>query len=201
MDAPYLRLAAALRQRIHEGEWLPGRRIPSARSLTAEYEIGPGAVHLAIAALKREGLIEGRRGARLTVAYAPAVRTLMDADAAWSYETGDVTGGSCAATASLAARLGVSEGSRVRWERAECLDPDGRPAMLLSSWWHGRRRRHRRVVCEVRTHSMTAEEASALGLAAGTSALLVERTRLDADGRPVQVSDLVLPADRWRVVL
>jgi GntR family transcriptional regulator len=201
VDAPHQRLAAELRRLVLEGAYPPGSTFPSHRRLAAEYGVGLGAVHLAVAVLRRAGLVEGRPGARLTVAYAPAVRTLTDPDAPWPHEVGEVERGTCPATAALAARLAAPEGTRLHWVREERLDPDGRPAMLLTAWWRGRERRHVRSVSEVHTHLMTVDEASALGLAAGTAALLVERTRLDVGGRPAQASNLVLPADRWRVVL
>lgn len=201
MDAQHRRLAADLRRRIEDGTYPPGSVFPSYRQLAVQYEVGLGAAYDAVALLRSEGLLVGRPRTRLAVAYPPAVRTLTDPDAAWPYETGEVESGTCPASAALAARLQVPEGARLRWVREERLDPDGRPAMLLTAWWRGRQRRHVRAVSEVHTHLMAPLEAAALGLAPDTAALLVERTRLDSGGRPVQVSDLVLPADRWRVVL
>jgi len=202
MDAPYQRLAVKLRRRIADGEWPPGARIPSARALADEYHVGRGVVQLAIGTLKREGVLEGVPGSRLTVAYSPAVRTLTSPDDPWPHGIGDVERGTCRATPDLAQRLLVPERTTLYWERAELLDPDGRPAMLVTTWRRGTAvRPHTAVRCELRSHQMTAVEAAALGLAAGTPALLVERTRLKAGGRPVQTADLVLPADRWRVSL
>jgi len=201
VEAPYQRLATELRRRIDAAEWPPGARFPSIAALSAEYGVDRGIVQRALGVLRRAGLLEGRPGARLTVAYPAAVRTLTDPDAPWPYRLGDVARGAVRATEELAARLGLERRLLLHWERAELLDPDGRPAMLLTCWWRGAARAHTAVRCELRPHQMTTTEAAALGLAAGMPALLVERTRVDAAGRPVQTADLVLPADRWRVSL
>lgn len=212
MDAPYQRLAAALRDRIESGEWPPGCYFPSTQDLVAEYHLGRGTVQLAIGALRREGLLEGRPGARLTVAYAAAMRTLTDADLDLvtllpsgdrpPFRLGDVERGTMRPTPELKARLRVGERARLHRVRAEVLDPDGRPAMLLTTWQRGcTPRGYVGTVCELRPHHLSASEAKTLGLAVGASALLVERSRLDGSGSPVQTADLVLPADRWRVCL
>lgn len=200
MGAPYQRLAAELRHLITAGDWPPGTRIPSARALQDEYGVGRGVVERAIMQLKREGLLEGIPGARLRVAYPPAPRTLVAPDADWPYGRGDVEVGRGVAGAELAARLGCGPRVRVVRRRVECLDPGGRPAMLVTTWQRTVRPVwHEAVRCEVRPHQLTAVEAAALGLATGAPALLVERTRYGPDGVPVQTADLVLPADRWRI--
>lgn len=202
MDAPHQRLAADLRRRLERGQPLPGERFPSTAELAARHGVTRGTAQLALAILRRQGLLEGRPGARLTVAYAPAVRTLVDPDAPWPHGTGDRERGTCRLTPELQARLQAPARVRLHWERVELLDPDGRPAILLTTWRRGSEPRdYASVVCELRPHAMDREEAAALGLALGTPALLVERTRLDGDALPVQTADLVLPADRWRVLL
>lgn len=202
VDAPHRRLAATLRQHIADGTYPPGSRFPSHRQIAEEHGVGVGAAYQAVAVLRRERLLDGRPGARLTVAYPAAVRTLTDPDAPWPHGVGDVERGTAQASDELRDRLGLARRVTVRWERAELLDPDGRPALLVTRWWRGAEPRpHVAVRCELRPHAMTAGEAAALGLAVGTAALLVERTRVDAAGRPVETADLVLPADRWRVSL
>lgn len=197
---PYQRIAADLRRRIRSGAWSPGAPLPSWRQLQAHYGVGQGAVRLAMDVLRAEGLVEGSQRARLWVAYPPAVRTLTDPDAEWPWgQRGEGETGACRADDELAVRLGEPFGARLHWERYELLDPGGRPAMVITTWWRGVARRHVNVQCEVRPHILTAEEGRLLGLARGTAALLLERTRLSAAGGPVQAADLVLPADRWRV--
>ena len=202
MDAPHKRLAAVLRQRIADGSYPLGSTFPSHRSIAAEYDVGVGAAYQAVAILRAEGLLAGQPRKRLHVAYAPAVRTLTDPDAAWPHGQGDAETGASRAGVDLAARLQVAEGTRLQWTRTEYLDPDGRPAMLLTAWRRsGATRRHASARSEARTHRLTASESSLLGLATGTAAYLLERTRYNAEGHPVEVADIVLPADRWRIAL
>jgi GntR family transcriptional regulator len=201
--APYQRVVAEIRQRIASGEWPPGYRIPSRAHLAEDFHVSDASARRGMAVLRNSGELEGTQRSRLFVAHPPAVRTLIEADADWPYLTGDGGGtGSCTASPDLAQRLGVKAGRRLRWERIECLDPDSRPSHLVTSWWVG----HRvgawvtsEAVAEL--HQLTSEEATNLGLVAGVPAWLIQRTRYDVTGRPVETADLVLPADRWRVRL
>lgn len=43
------------------------------------------------------------------------------------------------------------------------------------------------------------EQAHLLGAAVGSRATLIERTHYDTDGRPVETSDILVPADRWDI--
>lgn len=201
-DAPlHQQLAAQLRQRILDGTYPPGSRFPSYRSLAAEFGIGHGATYDAVQLLRTERLLEGEPRRRLTVAHPVGMRTLADPDADWPHSHGDIERTTVRASEQLAVRLGIPPRSGVRRERVELLDPDGRPAMLVTSWRRGRTRPHVSYRASARTHEMTADESAALGLTTGTLALLVERTRFDAAGSIVEVADLVLPADRWTVGL
>lgn len=202
MGAPYLRLVAELRQRITSGQWPPGSQIPSSSILQHQYRLGRGTVDHAIATLRREGVLEGQRGARLFVAYPPAVRTLTDPDADWPHGIGDTESGTCRPSPELQERLHITYRARLRWTRTELLDPDGHPALLVTTWQRGARtRRYSSVRCEVRPHTLTVDEAGLLGLATGSPAFLLERTRFDEASEPVQVADLILPADRWHIAL
>lgn len=196
---PYERVAAALRRSITSGAWPPGYRLPSWRQLAVQHDVGQGAIRLAIQQLRAEGLVEGVQRARLTVAYSPAVRTLTDPDADWPYGRGDAEHSTVRAGDDLALRLKVQPRAVLQRERVELLDPDGRPAMLVTAWRKGALRPHADRRCTLRAHVLERAEAALLGLAPGIPALLIARTRLDAAGRPVQTADLVLPADRWRV--
>lgn len=201
MDAPHKRLAAVLRQRIVAGFYPPGSVFPSHRNIAEEYEVGLGAAYLAVALLRSEGLLEGEPRRRLTVAHPVAVRTLTDPDAEWPHGRGDTEKAAVRASADLAARLEIPERSRVQRERVELLDPDDRPAMVVTTWHRGRRRRHASWRCTVRLRPMEKSDADLLGLAVGTPALVIQRTRLDPEERPVEVADIVLPADRWEIAL
>ncbi|MFI8942789.1 GntR family transcriptional regulator [Streptomyces syringium] len=200
MAVPYQRLAARLRQLIKAGDWPPGYRIPSHAQLQAEHGVGRGVVEHAIAQLRQEGLLEGVRRARPTVAYPPAVRTLVDPDAEWPMPP---DARQCdtrpAADEDLAGRLGVPVGTRLTSRAVELVDPCGVTVGLCTTWRRGRLRAHAAVRCEVAPHAITAAEAELTGLVAGAPAFLVQRVRYGIDGSPVEIADLVLPSDRWRI--
>jgi DNA-binding GntR family transcriptional regulator len=199
MDAPHRRLAAALRQRIVNGAYPPGSVFPSVRTIAAQFDTGLGAAYQAVALLRSEGLLEGEPRRRLTVAHPVGVRTLADPDAEWPHGRGDTERTSVRADADLAVRLDVPLRTSLRRERVELLDPDGRPAMVATTWRRGAARTHTSCRFTVQAQPMGRADADLLGLAVGMPALVVQRTRYDAEGRPVEVADVVLPADRWRV--
>lgn len=201
-EAPYQRLAARLRRRIEAGDWPPGHRIPSHAQLQHEHHVGRGVVEHAIAQLRREGLLEGVRRARPTVAYPPAVRTLLDPDADWPPSRDARTRESrVAVSVDLAQRLDVPPGTRVTRVETELVDAGGVTVGSCTTWRRGRRRPHATFHCEVHPHEISPAQAELTGLAAGAPAWLLQRTRLDAAGVPVEASDIVLPSDRWRLAL
>ncbi|MGW2010818.1 GntR family transcriptional regulator [Streptomyces nigrescens] len=198
-EARYRHIAADIRARISAGEWAPGSRIPSRRTLALTYGVHHETVRLAMELLRSEGLLEGRPKARLWVASQSAPRTLLDPDAPWPYCQGDVITGTVEASADLASRLRIKAGTRVRYRSVERLDPDGRPAMAVTTWRHGPSQDHATCRCTASVRPMTRVDADLLGLAAGALALHVERTRLNAGGGVTETADLVLPADRWSI--
>ncbi|MGA5869237.1 UTRA domain-containing protein [Streptomyces cinereoruber] len=193
------RLAAQLLQRIQDGTYPPGSDFPSYRSIAAQHGVGHGAAYRAVQILRAAGHLEGQPRKVLTVRHPAGVRTLADPDAEWPYGRGETERSRPRADDDLALRLGCQAGTQVSRERVELLDPDGRPAMLVTSWWRGRRRAHATARISVGLHRATADEAHLLGLPTGALTLLVDRTRLDAAGAVAEVADLILPADRWTV--
>ncbi|MFD5384212.1 GntR family transcriptional regulator [Streptomyces sp. NPDC127074] len=197
--ALHRRIADALVRRIQQGEWAAGEQIPSRIDLASEYGVHEQTVRLAITLLRRDGVLEGEKRRRLYVAYPPAVRTLTDPDGDWPYGCEVIDAGTRRTSPELADRLRIPAGATARWETLECWDPGGRSAMLVTSWWRGWRREHASAAFEVGTVRLDARQAQAFRLPMDTVALIVQRTRLDAGGLPVEVADLVLPADRWRL--
>jgi len=58
----YGALAAALRQRVIDGEWPPGTALPAETSLAAEHGVALGTLRHALELLAEQGLIERRHG-------------------------------------------------------------------------------------------------------------------------------------------
>lgn len=199
--AKHRRIAADIVKRIQGGEWLPGEALPSRSLMAVEYGVNPQTLRLAYVLLRRTGVLEGEERRAVYVAHPPAVRTLTDADADWPFssETTDIR--PRPATVELAERLDVHPGVMLQHETVECLDPGGRSAMLVCSWWKGRRRQHQHHVVEVGVMSLDEEQAHALGLLVDTLAYRLVRTRLDEGGGIVETADLVLPMDRWLIRL
>jgi GntR family transcriptional regulator len=195
--ALHRRIAADIRRRIDAGEWLPGDRLPSRVGLGREYGVHEQTIRLAVIRLRSDGILEGEARRRLTVAYRPAMRVLADPDAPWPHGTETTDTEPQRATVELAERLGVPIGTLLQHEAVECWDPGGHSAMLVTTWWQGRQRKHESAVVEVNTVRLSSEQAHALGLTVDTVAYLLVRTRLDGVGRPVETADLILPMDRW----
>ncbi|WP_394436328.1 GntR family transcriptional regulator [Streptomyces sp. SGAir0957] len=199
--ARYRRIADDIHARITRGDWAVGADLPSRRELAGEYGVNEQTMRLAYDLLRRAGVLEGEERRRVFVAHPAAVRTLTDVDAAWPYSSETTDTRPRPATEELAERLGVPVRAQLQHETVECLDPGGRSAMLVSTWWRGRRRPHVRFLAELDTVCLTEEQAHALGLLVDAMAYHVARTRLDEHGAPVETADLILPMDRWRIRL
>ncbi|MEV5940663.1 GntR family transcriptional regulator [Streptomyces sp. NPDC051994] len=199
--AVYRRIAADLQRRIGAGEWRPGEQLPSRADLAASYGIHEQSVRLAVTFLRRQGIIEGEQRRRLYVAYPPAVRTLVDADAPWPHGSETIEHGRVRADAELAGRLECVLGAPLNRETQECWDPGGRSAALITTWRRGRRRPHTSCVAELGAVLLREDQARALGLTVDTVAYRLVRTRLAASGVPLETADLILPMDRWLVRL
>lgn len=200
-EARFRRIATDIRRRIEAGEWAIGEDLPSRREMAAEYEVHPQTIRLAYDLLRRSGILEGEERRAVYVAHPPAMRTLTDADADWPFSSETTDTSPRPATVELAERLHVRTGALLRHETVECLDPGGRSAMLVSSWWRGRRQVHASFSATVGASPLSAEQAHALGLLVDAVAFRVVRTRFDQDGRPLETADLILPMDRWLIRL
>ncbi|MER7517757.1 GntR family transcriptional regulator [Streptomyces sp. NPDC126499] len=200
-DARYRRIAADIHARIQAGEWRSGELLPSRIVMAQRYGVHEQTVRLAYQLLRQTGILEGEKRRGVYVAHPPAMRTLTDPDAPWPFSCETTEAVSCRATDDLSARLDVPIGATLRREVVECMDPGGRSAMLVTSWWRGRRRRHASFVVELGVRPVVENEARSLGLLADALAYRLVRTRLDDGGRPVETADLVLPMDRWMIRL
>lgn len=59
-DPPYLRIVAAIRRRITDGELSPGDRVPSTRQIAGEWGVALATATKALTTLRLEGLVEAR---------------------------------------------------------------------------------------------------------------------------------------------
>ncbi|MGP3967479.1 GntR family transcriptional regulator [Streptomyces sp. 6N223] len=125
----------------------------------------------------------------------------------------------------IAERLRLRPGDRVMCTQYEYL-ADRRPLQLATSWEplaltegtdvafpergpYARRGVRGRFAAigirvvrareSVASRPATSPEAEALGCSPGQCVTAVERTHYDADDRPVETSDTVVPGDRWRL--
>jgi GntR family transcriptional regulator len=200
-DAQFRRIAADIHRRIQAGEWAVGEALPSRVEMAAEYRVHPQTMRLAHRHLRSLGILEGEPRKRVFVAHPPAMRTLTNADAPWPFSSETTDTRPAPASEELAARLIVPAGVQLQHETIECMDPGGRSAMLISSWWRGRRRQHSSYSAELGVTPLAENQAHALGLLVDTVAFRVVRTRFDHDGRPLETADLILPMDRWLIRL
>ncbi len=72
----YLRIAADLRRRINDGEFVPGSRIPTIPELCTEYGVSEAPVRQALRLLAAEGLTESRARAGTRVRQRPPVHRM-----------------------------------------------------------------------------------------------------------------------------
>lgn len=201
--AAHRRIAADITRRIADGEWRQGDPLPSRAELGRHYRVHEQTIRLAVVLLQDRGVLESQgQRKRVEVAQAPTVRTFAYPDEPWPHGSETNSGRTMAATDDLAARLDLNPGVRLSYEVQECLDPQGRSALIITTWWRGKRRRpHASYTADVDTIPIDHDQAEALRLPVDTVALRIVRTRYDEAGHPVETSDLVLPRDRWRIRL
>lgn len=145
----YLRIANGLRARIVSGELAPGDKLPTESQLMREHGVSRTVAKWAVAVLKSEGLVEGRRGSGVYVRNVgrlvreahgrnmrgpgPTSPFARDAQRAghrahWEHHSERTT-----ADATIAARLAVEPGTPVMQTRYRYL-ADDEPIQLAMSW-------------------------------------------------------------------
>ncbi|MEV6683975.1 TetR/AcrR family transcriptional regulator C-terminal domain-containing protein [Streptomyces sp. NPDC051130] len=129
-DPPYLRIVAAIRRRIADGELAPGDRVPSTRQIAGEWGVALATATKALATLRLEGLVEARPRVGTVVAgtapAAPARRRpspapnpeqelSLDRIVRTAIDIADTEGLSALSMRGVAARLGVAAMSTYRY--------------------------------------------------------------------------------------
>ncbi|MEU0743022.1 GntR family transcriptional regulator [Streptomyces sp. NPDC006134] len=142
--APYLEVAAVIRDRIADGTWAPGDRLPSRSELGAEFGVGENVVRRAQELLITEGVLEGRAGSGTYVRPPVARRTLHRTPRSGQDWAGIAPGGftgtweadstaKVPAPPAIADRLGVQPGDSCVRTVYEFLTKR-QPVMLVTSW-------------------------------------------------------------------
>ncbi|MFK0238246.1 GntR family transcriptional regulator [Streptomyces vinaceus] len=142
--AGYQRVADAFRERITDGTWPPGHRLPSRAQLGAEFGGGENVIRKAQETLIAEGLLEGRPGAgtyvraprtRLHMQRCPAPGTPPVPLAPPGISTWDAhSTAKTPAPADIAARLDIAAGEPCVRTEYEFLDTARQPVMTAISW-------------------------------------------------------------------
>jgi GntR family transcriptional regulator len=135
-------IAADIEQRISDGVYLAGRRLPSEQALAEEYGTTRARVRTALASLARRGLLVSRPNSGWLVHVADRAQTVgeMRAFSRWAAEQGRESSGLIVrrerggATAREARLLGIGLGQEVlRFARVRRLE--GRAVMVERSTW------------------------------------------------------------------
>jgi GntR family transcriptional regulator len=139
-SAPYLRVAAAIRDRIAGGTWSPGDRLPSRGDLGREFGVGENVIRRAQELLISQGVLEGRAGSGTYVRAPFKRRPLLRIPSVGSGPapagfTGTWEADSTAkveAPPAIASRLGIETGDLCVRTVYEFLTD--KPVMLSTSW-------------------------------------------------------------------
>jgi GntR family transcriptional regulator len=133
----YRQVADDLRAAIAAGSYEPGTRLPSESELAERYSVSRGTVRQAFAALRADGVIASRRGARRVVIGGPRLQSFGEllSFSRWAKAMGEQPSGRVIsmvrrdATAVEAGRLALPDGSPVYFlVRVRLLT--GRPVMI-----------------------------------------------------------------------
>jgi GntR family transcriptional regulator len=134
----YAALAAALRQRVIDGEWPPGTPLPAETRLAAEHGVALGTLRRALEMLAEQGLIERRHGkgtfVRGGLSGAPMMRFFRFGEGDGEMPQSRILSRqSVAASAEVARRLGLGRGDPVlRLQRLRSLG--GQPRLVEDIW-------------------------------------------------------------------
>jgi GntR family transcriptional regulator len=217
-ESLYRKVADDIKTAIGAGAYPPGALLPSEAELAERYAVSRGTIRQAFAALRADGVIASRRGARRVVIGGPRVQSFGEllSFSRWARAIGEVPSGRVvslerrAATPAESSRLSLSDEAPVYFlVRVRLLS--GRPVMLERAVYPERvgalvagldlatdsitqRLEELGVVFTDAEHVIdavpaTAEDARWLGVRAGAALLRERRFTTDRSGLPVEWSD------------
>src|SRR6202011_4363730 len=133
----YRKVAEDIKVAIAAGDYAAGTRLPSESELAERYSVSRGTIRQAFAALRADGVIASRRGARRVVIGGPRVQSFGEllSFSRWGRAMGEVPGGRVAAIRRRPAkpdeaeRLAIPSGAQIyHLTRVRLLS--GRPVMI-----------------------------------------------------------------------
>jgi len=217
-ESLYRKVADDIKAAIGAGAYPPGALLPSESELAERYSVSRGTIRQAFAALRADGVIASRRGARRVVIGGPRVQSFGEllSFSRWARAIGEVPSGRVlslerrAATAAESSRLSLTDEAPVYFlVRVRLLS--GRPVMLERAVYPERvgalvagldlvsdsitqRLEELGVVFTDAEHVIDAVPASAedarwLGVRAAVPLLRERRFTTDRSGQPVEWSD------------
>ncbi|MCU1389526.1 MAG: putative GntR family transcriptional regulator [Ilumatobacteraceae bacterium] len=220
----YQEIATAVRRRVAEGHYAPGRLLPSEAELSAEFDASRVTIRRALETLRDDGLIAARQGFGWFVATKPLRQTLgqLQTIEGQMSESGIVAGrriiefAFVRPTPRVAAALSTDQVLQVK----RVNTADGEPFAVVTVWCPAelaqslsRRDVERSPFYEllgialrgatqtIGADLVSAADAELLGVPTGSPVLLCERITTDTDGRPVLYSHHVFPAHRTEFVV
>jgi DNA-binding GntR family transcriptional regulator len=221
----YARIVSAVQRRIQDGTYPLGAMIPSETELIREFSVSRPTVVRALQVLQSQGWIDREHGRgsfvrnRAVVADQPRPgRAFLEENEAGARNS-LLHVGREPAPAPIATLLRTPGGTPALLRR-RLVERDGQPSELVSSWFpldvaegtdlandqllpagiyqhlHAvKRLRFDHVAERIRARLVTAEESRLLKVGKQTAALNLLLTVYDAEDRPLQVVDAVLPGD------
>src|ERR1700716_514743 len=125
----YRKVAEDIKAAIAAGGYAAGTRLPSEHELAERYSVSRGTIRQAFAALRADGVIASRRGARRVVVGGPRVQSFGEllSFSRWARAMGEVPGGARRAAPGGQAGRGRAPGPSSRYAG---LPPDPGPAAV-----------------------------------------------------------------------
>jgi DNA-binding GntR family transcriptional regulator len=220
----YQEIASAVRDRVQEGHYAPGRLLPSEAELSAEFEASRVTIRRALETLRDDGLIAARQGFGWFVASEPLRQTLgqLHTIEGQLAESGIITERRIIdfafVRATVPVRKALAAEQVLRVKRVNMAD--GEPFAVVTVWCPAelaqslsrRDVEHspfyellgvplRGATQTIGADLVTADDAALLGVPVGSPVLVCERLTTDTDGRPVLFSHHVFPAHRTEFVV